>query len=88
MAPAYASANGINNGDMVTLTANGKSVDVPALLQPGMAKNSLALALGYGRKNSGKVATDLGVNAYQFMPFVDDTFSAIISGASGYKHRK
>ncbi|NNC85025.1 MAG: 4Fe-4S dicluster domain-containing protein, partial [Bacteroidia bacterium] len=82
MAPAYAAANGINNGDVVTLSANGKSVDVPALLQPGMAENSLALAVGYGRKNAGKVATDLGVNAYQFMQLADDTFSNIVSGAS------
>ncbi|NNM15833.1 MAG: 4Fe-4S dicluster domain-containing protein, partial [Bacteroidia bacterium] len=82
MAPAYANENGIKDGDVVTLSANGKSVDVPALLQPGMANNSLALAIGYGRTNTGKVATDLGVNAYQFMPVADGTFSNMISGAT------
>lgn len=52
------------NGDKVNLTANGVTVkDVPVFIQPGQAQGSIGLALGYGKKNSGKVA-ETGVNAY------------------------
>ena len=82
MAPAYAAENNIIQGDVVTVNANGKTIDVPALLQPGMATNSFALALGYGHANAGSVATGVGANAYSLMPIVDGTFSNIVSVTS------
>ena len=52
------------NGSKVNLSVNGVSLkDVPVFIQPGQADGSFGLALGYGKKNSGKVA-DTGVNAY------------------------
>jgi len=52
------------DGDLVNLTVNGVTLkDVPVFIQPGQAEGSLGLALGYGKKDSGKVA-DTGVNAY------------------------
>lgn len=52
------------DGDLVNVTANGVTLkDVPVFIQPGQAEGSLGLALGYGKKDSGKVA-DTGVNAY------------------------
>ncbi len=52
------------NGDLVNLTVNGVTLkDVPAFIQPGQADGSIGLALGYGKKDSGKVA-ETGVNAY------------------------
>lgn len=52
------------NGDYVTLTAgNVKIENVPVFIQPGQAQGSFGLALGYGKKNSGKVAAT-GINAY------------------------
>ncbi len=49
---------------LVDLTVGGNSMKVPALVQPGQAIGTLGLALGYGRTNAGKVADNLGVNAY------------------------
>ena len=52
------------DGDLVNVTANGVTLkDVPIFIQPGQAEGSLGLALGYGKKDSGKVA-DTGINAY------------------------
>ena len=52
------------DGDKVNVTVNGVTIkDVPVFIQPGQAEGSLGLALGYGKKNSGKVA-ETGINAY------------------------
>ncbi len=56
---------GVQNGDMVEITLNGKTVDGPIWTQPGMADYSLGLALGYGREKAGRVGTGVGFNAYK-----------------------
>jgi len=58
-------SNGALNGDMVSLAVNGETINnVPVLIQPGQANNTLGLALGYGRTNVGKAGNEVGVNAY------------------------
>jgi MoCo/4Fe-4S cofactor protein with predicted Tat translocation signal len=58
-------ANGGLNGSYVTLTANGvKLENVPVIIQPGQAKGTVGVALGYGRKASMKEEMMVGVNAY------------------------
>ncbi len=47
----------------VDLTVNGATHRLPVVIQPGQAKGTLGLALGYGRKNGGKVANNLGFDA-------------------------
>jgi len=42
-------ANGALNGSLVEITLNGVSEVLPVLIQPGQAKGSFGLALGYGR---------------------------------------
>ena len=49
---------------MAKVTANGTSVTVPVLVQPGQAEGTVGLALGYGRTKAGKVADGVGANAY------------------------
>ncbi|MCW0516462.1 TAT-variant-translocated molybdopterin oxidoreductase [Riemerella anatipestifer] len=52
------------DGSKVNVTVNGVTIEnVPVFIQPGQADGSVGLALGYGKKNSGKVA-ETGVNAY------------------------
>ncbi len=46
---------GVQNGDMVEISLNGRSVTGPIWTQPGMADYSLGLALGYGRERAGRV---------------------------------
>jgi MoCo/4Fe-4S cofactor protein with predicted Tat translocation signal len=56
---------GVQNGDLVEISLNGRSVTGPIWTQPGMADYSLALALGYGREKAGRVGTGVGFNAYK-----------------------
>jgi len=54
----------VANGDLVEVTLNGRTVTGPIWTQPGMADNTLGLALGYGRTAAGRVGTGVGFNAY------------------------
>jgi len=66
------------DGTVVNLTVNGvKLENVPVLIQPGQAEGSLGLALGYGKKDSGKVA-ETGVNAYPLF----DGYNTVLSNVS------
>jgi molybdopterin-containing oxidoreductase family iron-sulfur binding subunit len=58
-----ASDLGVQNGDLVEISLNGRTVTGPIWVQPGMADNSLGLALGYGREKAGRVGTGIGFNA-------------------------
>jgi molybdopterin-containing oxidoreductase family iron-sulfur binding subunit len=56
---------GVQNGDIVEITLNGRCVKGPIWTQPGMADYSLGLALGYGRERAGRVGNGVGFNAYK-----------------------
>lgn len=66
----WASENGVKmvEGETVkaTLTADGKTLTVPVMVQPGQADGTFGLAVGYGRTKAGRVANGVGVNAYVF----------------------
>ncbi len=57
--------NGAIDGDYVNITVNGVTLEnVPVMVQPGQAKGSVGLALGYGRTFGLKEEMQVGVNAY------------------------
>ncbi|RZJ70430.1 MAG: 4Fe-4S dicluster domain-containing protein, partial [Flavobacterium sp.] len=61
----YNVANGGMNGSYVTIEANGRKLEkVPVVVQPGQARGTVGLALGYGRKAAMKNEMQVGVNAY------------------------
>lgn len=58
-------SDGALNGQTADLEVNGQKLEnVPVLIQPGQAKGTVGLALGYGRTAAGKVADNLGINAF------------------------
>ena len=59
LSPATARANGVANGDLVTLTVDGRSGQVPVWVLPGQADDVVSVALGYGRE-MGQVAAKVG----------------------------
>jgi len=63
VSPAFAALRGWTQGDVV----NVNGVELPVLVQPGQARNTLAVAVGYGRSNAGRVASDLGKDVYPFV---------------------
>ena len=74
LSPKDAKKMNIKSGDVVTLKAESGSVTIPAIVQPGVAASTVAVAVGYGRKVAGKVGKNLGGNAYPFNSFVNGTF--------------
>jgi molybdopterin-containing oxidoreductase family iron-sulfur binding subunit len=56
--------NGAIDGDYAKVSVNGKEVVVPVMIQPGQAKGSVGLALGYGKTFGLKEEMQVGVNAY------------------------
>ena len=59
--------NGAIDGNYANVTVNGVTINnIPVILQPGQAKGSFGLALGYGRKHGMKEEMQVGVNAYPF----------------------
>ena len=49
----------------VDVTLNGRTINGPVWIQPGMADHTVGLALGYGREKTGRVGTGAGFNAYK-----------------------
>ncbi len=58
-------ATGALNGSYADLTVNGVTLkNVPVIIQPGQARGSIGLSLGYGRTAGLKEEMKTGVNAY------------------------
>ncbi len=65
VSPSTAADMKINTGDYLRVTVGGKSIEGPAWILPGQAKNSIGVTFGYGREGSGRVGNGIGYNAYQ-----------------------
>ena len=54
IAPATAEAMGLQNGDVVVLNANNRSVEAPVWIAPGHPANAVTVHLGFGRTAAGR----------------------------------
>ena len=63
---------------VVKITANGKTVELPILIIPGIHPNVIAVAVGYGRQSNdkdktaeyiGRAANGSGINVYPLATF-------------------
>lgn len=61
----------VTTGDMVKITVDGRTIEAAVYTAPGQAEDSVAISLGYGRKDAGLVAgsdkfsvESAGFNAY------------------------
>jgi hypothetical protein len=51
--------------DVLRVSVNGaKPIELPVLIQPGQAKGTVSIAIGYGREKAGRVGDKVGANAY------------------------
>ena len=82
----HAQELGIKTGYLETqkvkVTVGNKSFEAPVVVQPGQAYKSVGLALGYGRTVAGRVADNVGVNAYPFLSLKSGTASSVVTGVS------
>ena len=61
-------SNGGLNGSLVNIKSEDNIIkNVPVMIQPGQAKNTVGLAVGYGRTKSGKAANNVGFNAFPLL---------------------
>lgn len=81
-----AAAKGFEQGDWVKISANGVSINkLPLLIQPGQARGTIGIALGYGRAaktSSDNDLVDLGKNAYPMVGLADGSYSYTAQGAT------
>jgi len=76
IAPKYAEKLGIKEGDVLKVSSGNYTIELPVLLQPGQAQQTVSVALGYGRTLSGKVGSGVGKNAFPFHTFKNGTFQS------------
>ncbi|WP_203294460.1 TAT-variant-translocated molybdopterin oxidoreductase [Luteirhabdus pelagi] len=78
-------ANGAMNGNYINITVGDATVqNVPVIIQPGQAKGSIGLALGYGKKEAVQEEMQTGVNAYPlYQNFSDIQNNVRIEKAAG-----
>jgi molybdopterin-containing oxidoreductase family iron-sulfur binding subunit len=55
---------GLKSGDMVRVSLNGKSLELPVWIQTGHPDNSVTAFLGYGRQRAGRSGTGAGFDVY------------------------
>jgi len=65
LSPTTAKALGLDNNQMVRIEKDGRSLEAGVWIQPGLADDTVAIAVGYGRKHAGRVGTDRGFDAYK-----------------------
>ncbi|HWE01288.1 MAG TPA: TAT-variant-translocated molybdopterin oxidoreductase [Tepidisphaeraceae bacterium] len=82
---SYRSAGklGISDGDVIRVTSDNRTLDVPAVILPGLPDQTLTLTLGYGRVRGGHVANEGGdvVRGYNAYTLRTSTSAAFAAGA-------
>jgi Fe-S-cluster-containing dehydrogenase component len=77
-------ANGGLDGSYATITVDGVKLEkVPVIVQPGQAKGTLGLALGYGKKAALKEEMQVGINAYSLYKGFNNVQIAKLTKDSG-----
>ena len=84
VSPRTAQRLALNEEDVIQIKLSGRSLEAPVYIQPGQADDSLAVSLGYGRKQGGKVPEGAGFNAYAIRtstaPWFDSTVEVSKTG--------
>ncbi len=69
MSMATAQKLGAKENTLMKVTVGGETLELPAHIQPGLHDDVMAVAVGYGRTQAGKVANNVGKNAYVFASY-------------------
>ena len=80
--PSYAEKMGWRQGTVIEVKVGNASVKGPVLLQPAMADETIAVALGYGRTNCGKAGNNVGFNAYPLVSMTGGVLNYYATGVA------
>jgi MoCo/4Fe-4S cofactor protein with predicted Tat translocation signal len=83
--PTTARDLGVSTGDVVRLSRAGRTMEIVALVLPGQADYSIAVALGYGRTAAGRVGDGVGFNTYPLRTSDAPDFTAGVKLARAYR---
>ncbi|HEX9690682.1 MAG TPA: molybdopterin-dependent oxidoreductase [Gemmatimonadales bacterium] len=81
--PETAAERGLHEGDIVRLTTEYGSVEVPVFLYPGIRADTVAIPLGQGHTEFGRYAAGHGANAFRLLRPEPTDFGGIGFLASG-----
>ncbi len=59
-----AADNDLENGDIVRIEFQGRTIEGPIWITPGQADNSVTMHFGYGRERTGRVGEGAGFNVF------------------------
>jgi molybdopterin-containing oxidoreductase family iron-sulfur binding subunit len=65
VAPALADRLGVAEGEMVDISAGGRTLEAKLFIIPGHVDNCATLQLGYGRKMGGRIADGIGCDSFR-----------------------
>lgn len=63
ISPDTAKGQSLKSHDVIKVTIDGRSQNVPVFVQPGIADGQIVIELGYGQKTAGTVGSETGTNA-------------------------
>jgi molybdopterin-containing oxidoreductase family iron-sulfur binding subunit len=61
---ATASSLKVGNGDWIEITLQGRKIELPVYIAPGVADQTIVLPLGYGQAQAGRIGQGTGFNVY------------------------
>ncbi len=64
LAPKSAEQLGVRDGDLIRVTREGATVELPAWRLPGQPEKSVGLLMGWGRKHTGRYGRDVGFDVF------------------------
>ncbi|MBS0208345.1 MAG: TAT-variant-translocated molybdopterin oxidoreductase [Planctomycetes bacterium] len=79
LSPRTAERLGVLNHQLVEIKSGGHTTRAPVWIVPGQPDDSIALALGHGRTQSGRVGRNTGVNAYPLRAARSEWFTADVT---------
>ena len=80
LSPKMAESKMLVQGNIIDVKVGDKTISGPVFLQPGMAVNTIALAMGYGREKAGDTSNNVGKNAYPLINIVDGSMQYWATG--------
>ena len=73
--------NNLEDGDKVEFEANGQKKEIAVVSTFGQMKETVAVALGYGRKFAGMVGSNVGVDVNDMLQDIDGLTQYYVTGA-------
>ncbi len=83
----FKTKKGVETTDIIELSVDGRTIEIPIIMVPGHPDNTLTLPLGYGRQLPGKVAKGVGFDVYPLRISSEPYFVTGVSvKATGRQH--